>query len=317
MGTNNFNYKIFSEQRSGKTLWTTISGDSSVFRNNAVQPDFGNATAVYNVIDTRQSYLQRLLQQALHATGHKEESSRSIHFSYEMVALSNQTAKSLGYETDDERPFVEVSGRKGLGVKADDLLDLVTKAAKEQVVTRNTELTKTEAHSIATAIGVAAIRYFMIKYSRVKVIAFDLNEALSFEGESGPYLQYAALRSMNILDKLHSQYGTTEDIIIGKLSDIPNTVFYDQNNNDLWNLVLESSRLDEIVDQAIRTLELSVLAKYSFTLAQHFNAFYHKYPVIKEEEETVRLYRAAAVLYFKQQITQALHLIGCTVPHRM
>tara|TARA_B100001123_G_scaffold81609_2_gene93015 strand:- start:15569 stop:17578 length:2010 start_codon:yes stop_codon:yes gene_type:complete len=315
--TNNFNYKIFSEQRSGKTLWTTISGDSSVFRNNAVQPDFGNATAVYNVIDTRQSYLQRLLQQALHATGHKEESSRSIHFSYEMVALSNQTAKSLGYETDDERPFVEVSGRKGLGVKADDLLDLVTKAAKEQVVTRNTELTKTEAHSIATAIGVAAIRYFMIKYSRVKVIAFDLNEALSFEGESGPYLQYAALRSMNILDKLHSQYGTTEDIIIGKLSDIPNTVFYDQNNNDLWNLVLESSRLDEIVDQAIRTLELSVLAKYSFTLAQHFNAFYHKYPVIKEEEETVRLYRAAAVLYFKQQITQALHLIGCTVPHRM
>jgi len=315
--TNNFYYDTFNDQRSGKTLWTTTSDHHSLSSKKTAQPDFGNASAVYNVIDTRQSYLQRLLQQALHATGHKAESNRSIHFSYEMVALSNQTAKSLGYETDSERPFVEVSGRKGLGVKADDLLDLVTEAAKDQVVTRNTELTETEVHSISTAIGVAAVRYFMIKYSRVKVIAFDLNEALSFEGESGPYLQYAALRAMNILDKLHSQYETTEDIIITGLSEIPDTVLYDQNNNDLWNLVLESSRLDEIVDQAIRTLELSVLAKYSFTLAQHFNAFYHKYPVIKENDEAVRLYRAAAVLYFKRQITQALHLIGCTVPHRM
>ena len=154
------------------------------------RPSVG-ASAVYNVIDTRQSYLQQLLKQALAAIQHPDEAERSVHFSYEMVALSHSTARELGYAVDDEagRPFVEVSGRKGQGVKADDLIDRVTAAARDEVRSRNPEFTEADADRAATIIATAAVRYFMIKYSRGKVIAFDINEALSFEGESGPYLQ--------------------------------------------------------------------------------------------------------------------------------
>ncbi len=312
-----FRIRHYGRQRSGRELWTT--GEVAADAAPDAPPAFGRAAAVYNVIDTRQSYLQQLLKQALAAVGHTRESERSVHFSYEMVALSHATARALGYDAQAGagRPFVEVSGRKGLGVKADDLLDRVIAAARTEVSTRNPALEAAEVDRIAAVIGTAAVRYFMIKYSRGKVIAFDIDEALSFEGESGPYLQYAAVRATNILEKLRARDGTDEPAVTAALPALSPTALADPDGTDLWALVLDAARLDEIVEQAVRSLELSVLAKYAFGLAQAFNTFYHRYPVIGEDRRDVRLWRAAAVIYLRRQLTRALDLMGCEVPPRM
>ncbi|CAN5629210.1 arginine--tRNA ligase [soil metagenome] len=313
-----FHYRIFEPEALGGPLWSTTSLESSA---QAGAPSFGRASWVCNVIDARQSYLQKLLKQALAALGYEQQASHSIHYSYEMVALSHATARELGYDTstDADRPFVEVSGRKGLGVKADDLLDRLADKAAAEVSKRNAELPDADVKRIAETIATAAVRYFMVKFSRGKVIVFDIDEALSFEGESGPYLQYAAVRANNIFGKLKERHGIDERSLLGALASAAPDVLQadDQEAHDLWGLVLESARLDDVVDQGVRTLELSVVAKYAFGLAQAFNGFYHKYPVLNEERADVRLWRAAAVAYYRAQLTQALALMGCTVPEKM
>ena len=311
-----FHYRRFDAQASGRSLWTTSSAAAA--GNGGEAPRFGRAAAVYNVIDTRQSYLQRLLAQALAALDHPKEAERSIHFSYEMVALSRNTARALGHGDDDDgKAFVEVSGRKGLGVKADDLLDQVTARAEQEVAARHPDLAEGERRRTAGIISTAAVRYFMIKFSRGKVIAFDIDEALSFEGETGPYLQYAAVRARKILQKLHERSGLAAADIAQSLATTPDAPLADAAGDELWGLVLEASRLDEVADQAVRTLELSVLAKYAFGLAQRFNGFYHSSPVVAESDEPTRLWRAAGVAGFEAQMTRALALMGCEVPDRM
>ena len=310
-----FHYRRFDAQPSGRSLWTTSSAAAA--GNGGEAPRFGRAAAVYNVIDTRQSYLQRLLAQALAALDHPKEAERSIHFSYEMVALSRNTARALGHGDDDGKAFVEVSGRKGLGVKADDLLDQVTARAEQEVAARHPDLAEGERRRTAGIISTAAVRYFMIKFSRGKVIAFDIDEALSFEGETGPYLQYAAVRARKILQKLEERSGLAAPDIADGLATTPGAPLAGPAGDELWGLVLEASRLDEVVDQAVRTLELSVLAKYAFGLAQRFNGFYHSSPVVAESDEATRLWRAAGVAWFEAQMTHALALMGCEVPERM
>ena len=312
-----FQYRVF-ENRGQRPLWATCTSGGQ-----GSHPLFGGAAYVYNVIDVRQSYLQKLLKQALIAVGHPEGAERSHHFSYEMVALSHATARELGYappsgSEDAKRPFVEVSGRKGLGVKADDLLDTLVKSAGREVGTRNPELDEHERERIARMIGIAAVRYFMIKFSRGKVIAFDLEEALSFEGESGPYIQYAVVRANNIFQKLQQRDGLGEAALLESLRDVPAGELDGGNGtHELWSLVLDASRLDEIVEQVIRSLEFSVLAKYAFTLAQAFNAFYHRAPILNEERDDVRRWRAATVIYVRNQLRTALDLMGVEVPPRM
>jgi len=312
-----FKYRVFTSGVNGP-LWATCSDDGE-----KDHPLFGGAAYVYNVIDVRQAYLQKLLKQALIAVGHPEGAERSHHFSYEMVALSHATARELGYAPppgteDTSRPFVEVSGRKGLGVKADDLLDTLAGKAATEVATRNPELSEEERDRIARMIAIAAVRYFMIKFSRGKVIAFDLDEALSFEGESGPYVQYAVVRANNIFQKLRQRDGLTEEALIGSLTEVPATELTGgSGDHELWSLVLEASRLDEIVEQVVRSLEFSVLAKYAFGLAQAFNAFYHRAPILNEERDDVRRWRAGAIIYLRQQLTRALDLMGVDVPPRM
>ena len=312
-----FNYRPFTEGDGGTPLWSTTSGPGV----GGDAPGFGRASWVCNVIDTRQSYLQKLVKQALAALGYHEQAGRSIHYSYEMVALSHSTARELGYETGSEadRPFVEVSGRKGLGVKADDLIDRLTEKAAREVQKRNPELGPDETRRTAETIAIAALRYFMVKFSRGKVIVFDIDEALSFEGESGPYLQYAVVRANNIFNKLRDRAGLDEAGVVGLLQSTPSDVLVagNEESHDLWGLVLEAARLDEVVDQAVRTLELSVLAKYAFGLAQAFNGFYHRYPILNEERANARVWRAAAVAMCRNQLTRALQLMGCTVPARM
>jgi arginyl-tRNA synthetase len=315
-----FSYRKFARRHDGSDLWATTSDAAAA---TGAHPAFGAAAATYNVIDVRQSYLQKLLKQALIAVGHPAEAERLTHFSYEMVALSHPTARELGFappqdSEDAKRPFVEVSGRKGLGVKADDLIDRVIAKALIEVERRNPDLPDPARRDIARQIGVAAVRYFMIKYSRTKVIAFDIDEALSFEGESGPYLQYAVVRANNIFQKLQERAGVSERDLLASLPATPPAALSGaEADHDLWNLVLESARLDDVVEQVVRSLEFAVLAKYAFGLAQMFNGFYHKAPILNEEREDVRRWRAAAAAYFRGQLTRALDLMGVSVPPRM
>jgi arginyl-tRNA synthetase len=332
-----FRYVLFAQQASGHPLWATTSHEGD-----PAAPPFGQASRIFNVIDSRQMYLQALLGQALRALGHAREAENSIHFSYEMVALSQSTAKELGYEAalrSDEtaKPFVEVSGRKGLGVKIDDLLDLLTEKASAEVAKRNPDFSPDECRHAATQIAVAAIRYFMLKFSRGKLIVFDIEEALSFEGETGPYLQYAVVRANNIFLKLQEREGLTEAGVVGALDPrsadeltgesiermgesierMGESIEPRNEDSALWALVLEASRLDEIVEQVVQSLEFSALAKYAFGLAQMFNAFYHRYPILKEERPNRKLWRAAGVAYFRGQLARALDLMGIEVPSRM
>jgi arginyl-tRNA synthetase len=317
-----FKYRVFMTRPQG-TLWATSSDVDE-----SGHPLFGGAAYVYNVIDVRQSYLQKLLKQALIAVGHPEGAERSHHFSYEMVALSHATARALGHappaDSDDaKRPFVEVSGRKGLGVKADDLLDTTIEKAAANVAERNPELAEEDRLRLARSIAVAAVRYFLIKFSRGKVIAFDLDEALSFEGESGPYIQYAVVRINRIFEKLKERDGLDEPALLASLGEVPAGELEGENGgHELWALVLDAARLDEVVEQSVRSLEFSVLAKYAFTLAQSFSAYYNLKPpsrssVLNEERDDVRRWRAAAIIYLRNQLTKSLELMGVDVPARM
>jgi arginyl-tRNA synthetase len=315
-----FRYRRFGEQANGRPLWATTAteGETEV-------PPFGHAKRIYNVIDSRQMYLQALLSQALRTLGHREEADNSVHFSYEMVALSHSTARELGYPPAEgdaaKKPFVEVSGRKGQGVKIDDLLDLLIAKASAEVSKRNPEFSANECREVASQIAVGAIRYFMLKFSRGKLIVFDIEEALSFEGETGPYLQYAVVRANNIFTRLKEREGLSEEDMLaglgGRSADELLSEASDTDPHDLWAVVFEAARLDEIVDQTVRALEFSVLAKYAFGLAQLFNAFYHRYPILNEEDPARRRWRAAGVALFRAQLTRALDLMGIEVPTRM
>jgi arginyl-tRNA synthetase len=312
-----FRYRLFETQADGRPLWSTTSGDGD-----PATPPFGHAARIYNVIDSRQMYLQALLSQALRTLGHPKEAENSIHFSYEMVALSHATARQLGYEIaadsdDAKKPFVEVSGRKGLGVKIDDLLDLLVENATAEVAKRNPEFSVEDRSRVGRQIAVAAIRYFMLKFSRGKLIVFDMAEALSFEGETGPYLQYAVVRANNIFHKLYEREGVSEADVLRALDSAGTEELADEGDHSLWAVVLEASRLDDIVEQVVRTLEFSVLAKYAFALAQLFNAFYHRSPILGEDDMNRKRWRAAGVAYVRAQLTRTLDLMGIEVPTRM
>jgi arginyl-tRNA synthetase len=313
-----FHYRLFGEPGRDGPLWATSSSPTP---DEASRPAFGKGHTIYNVIDVRQSYLQKLLKQALAAAGHPGEAERSVHFSYEMVALSHQTARQLGYDAeanDTTKPFVEVSGRKGLGVKADDLIDTLIAKARGEVARRNAELPPAGQQRTAEIIAVAAVRYFLVRFSRGKVIAFDIDEALNFEGESGPYLQYAVVRANNILQKLSDRDGLDAAQVTARLATTDPAELRDSlDDHGLWALVLESSRLDDVAQQSVRGLEFSVLAKWAFGLAQMFNGYYHRYPVLNEERGDAKIWRAAGVAYFRTQMTRALDLMGIEVPVRM
>lgn len=310
-----FHYRVFSDDN-GRPLWATTSTPGL---DGGRAPSFGRASAVYNVIDSRQAYLQDLLKQSLATMGFPEQAANSTHFSYEMVALSHATARELGYANteDSGKPFVEVSGRKGLGVKADDLIDRLINTASSEVAARQPDLPADDVRAIAEQIAIAAVRYFLVKFSRGKVIAFDIKEALSFEGETGPYLQYAVVRARNILAKLKERHGINSESLDATLATLGADALSGEDGDELWGLVLEASRLDEMAESAVRALEISHVAKFAFGLAQLFNAFYHRQPILKEERADVRLWRAAAVSYAARQIALALDIMGAKVPARM
>lgn len=315
-----FHYRPFFTYPDGRVVWATTA-DASLEESRPQQerPQFGRGEAVYNVIDVRQSYLQRVVVQGLKSLGYRREAEKSVHFSYEMVALSPACCRELGIELSEEdgkKPYVEVSGRKGLGVKADDLIDKLLEKSLQEVNQRQQELSEERRACMARQIAVAALRYFLLRYSRNSVIAFDFNEALSFEGETGPYLQYCVVRANNIFRKLEEEgeaaqpgeeaFWSQEEVLKDLLQD-----------DEIWGLLAHTGRLEDAIEQSLQTLELSHLAKHAFTLAQLFNIFYHKYHILSEGDSYKKRFYLTVADAARQGLLKAIDLLGIEVPERM
>ncbi len=274
-------------------------------------PSFGGAERVVNVIDARQSYLQKIVRAGLRALGHDAAAERSIHFAYEMVSLSEATARALGLAVEEGKTM-EMSGRKGIGVKADDLLDRLEEKAREEIAARNRELTQEELHRLAREIGRAAVRFFMVKTGTTRVIAFDLDEALNFEGDSGPYLQYSLVRARNIERKVAAA-GLGAPLTRESVAALPAESLADE----LWDLVHAAAAIGETVEKATGTLELSLIARQALELAQRFNGLYHHHPVLHEPDPVLRAARRAAFAAFAQAERALCDLLGIPEPERM
>ncbi len=295
------------------TCWisTSENGDQE-------HPHFGGATAIYNVIDSRQSDPQSNVIEALRGLGYVAEAERYTHFSYEMVALTPRCAMELGYAVspeDQARPYIEVSGRKGFGVKADDLIDKLIAASQKEVDARHPELSVKERLKTTTQIAVGALRYFMLKFTRTTVIAFDFREALSFEGETGPYVQYAIVRARNILRKAGT---AAAEEILNQLATMDLSTFLSGEDGDsIWSLWLRASKLSLLVEQAITTAEPAHLAKHAFQLAQEFNNFYHRHHVLHESDASRRTFLLATAAVAERELVRALALLGIDAPEVM
>ena len=282
-------------------------------------PHFGSAAAIYNVIDARQSDPQANVIQALRGMGYTEQADRYTHFSYEMVALTPRCAVELGYDVSAEdlaRPYIEVSGRKGFGVKADDLIDKLITATRAEVDARQTGSDETERQKIAEQIAIGALRYFMLKYTRNSVIAFDFKDALSFEGETGPYIQYAVVRARNIFRKA----GTTAEAVLEEFAASRGaSVEYvnGDGNEDIWALWLRAARRTLVLDQCIATSEPAYLAKHAFQLAQEFNNFYHRHHILNEEDAAKKTFLLATAAVALRELVIALAWLGIESPEAM
>jgi arginyl-tRNA synthetase len=307
-----FHYRKWPNAPEGQTVWATTSdvGDSSA-------PHFGEAAArVYNVIDARQAYLQKVVAAGLRALGHAKAAEQSIHLSYEIVALTPRCAAEMGYELIPEeakKPYVEVSGRKGFGVKADDLLNQLEAATIAEVQQRHAEMSAEEHQRTAHAIAVGALRFFLLKFTRTAIIAFDFKDALSFEGETGPYCQYAVVRIRGIRRKGIEAGATNVEVT----KESVNQMLAGAEGNGLWELLVAAGSLDYAVDAAIGTQEPAFVAKYAFQLAQEFNNFYHKHHILSEADEQKRAFLLRLTELVEAQLVKALSLLGIEAPEKM
>ena len=310
-----FHYEPFIKE-DDRTIWITTAHPKSG------SPQFGKGSRVYNVIDQRQSYLQKIVVQGLRALSFLAQAEKSIHFSYEMVALSQKSLKELSLEVseeDKEKNFLEVSGRKGLAIKADDLQDSLEEKALTEVDKRNPDFSSSQKARIANDIACGALRYFMLKFARNSLIVFDFEDALNFEGETGPYLQYTLVRLNSIFRKLKEREGFKEEDIQPLISSgkIPLDLLSEAELTDFWELVLYASQFEEEILHSIFSLEFSHLAKFSFNLCQKFNAYYHIYPILAEKNREVKNLRILTIYYIREVLGRALSLMGIPQPERM
>ena len=305
-----FGYRKFYRYPNDRDCWiSAVEGQKD-------HPHFGDVAEIYNVIDARQSEAQNTVIEALRGLGHNEAADHYTHFSYEMVALTPRCAAELGYmlsEEDKARSYIEVSGRKGFGVKADDLLDKLIASAKNEVDSRHPQLSEPERLGIATQIAIGALRYFMLKYTKQSVIAFDFKDALSFEGETGPYAQYAVVRANSIFRKAGLD---AEDFSKSLKLPAENlaTQLGGEAADEIWELWLAASKTSYVVEQSISTTEPAFLAKHVFQLAQLFNTFYHRHPILSEADEKRKQFLLATVAVVRRELIRALAVLGITVP---
>jgi len=305
-----FGYAKFHEYATHTCWISTMHGEEP-------HPSFGHADAIYNVIDSRQDDPQAQVKEALRGMGYEAEADRYTHLNYAMVALTPRCAAELGYvlsEEDKARAFIEVSGRKGFGVKADDLIDRMIAAAKSEVDARHPELEEAERAEIATAIGVGALRFFTLRFTRNTVIAFDFQDALSFDGETGPYAQYAAVRAANIFRKA----GVSAETALSAVASLDLTsMLAGEEGTSVWEVWLTASRLSLVLEQAIAAAEPAMLARYAFQLAQQFNNFYHRHHILTETDEARKTLLLATAAVARRELVRVLGWLGITVPSAM
>ncbi len=305
-----FGYCKFYRYPNGHHCWiSTSNGEKD-------HPHFGDVAEIYNVIDARQSEAQSTVIEALRGLGHGEAADHYTHFSYEMVALTPRCAEELGYTLsaeDKSRSYIEVSGRKGFGVKADDLLDQLIASAKKEVDSRHPQLSDAERLDIATQVAIGALRYFMLKFTKQSVIAFDFKEALSFEGETGPYAQYAVVRATSIFRKAGADPDSFCENNSLSAQDFA-TYLTAEGANEIWELWLAASKTSYVIDQCIATTEPAYLAKHVFQLAQLFNTFYHRHPILSETDEKRKQFLLATVAVVRRELIRTLKVMGITVP---
>jgi arginyl-tRNA synthetase len=301
-----FGYQRFYRYPDGRQVW--ISAETG----EADHPHFGGVNAIYNVIDSRQADPQNNVIEAIRGLGYTEQAEDYHHFSYEMVALTPRCAMELGYdvsEEDQKRSYIEVSGRKGFGVKADDLLDSLIAAAQKEVDSRHAEMSEQERQETAAQIAIGALRYFMLKFTKNSVIAFDLKEALSFEGETGPYVQYAIVRATNIFRKA----ALSADEILARQTNLR----FLKEDDELWELWLRAGQLSSMIEQCISTTEPAYAAKFAFQLAQQFNNFYHKHHILTELDEERKRFLLATAAVVRRALIETLGLMGIDAPDVM
>ena len=306
-----FYYRPLQTYADGRVLWVTTDEPA------AAGQQFGHGTRVFNVIDARQSYLQDVVVAGLRALGYNQQADQSIHFNYEMVALSPRCCADLGIplsEEDRKRPYVEVSGRKGLGVKADDLMDSLIAKALEEVSSRHPDDAAEKNLRVATQIAIAALRYFLLKFTRNTVIAFDLQEALSFEGETGPYVQYSAVRARNILRKLEERGEQIPDFA-RELE--PVAMARQLESEDFWQMLLAASKVDAAVESAVHSGEPAHVARYAFQLAQAYSNFYQKYSIIHEPDREKKVFLLWMTDFFRRQLERTGSILGIQIPEYM
>jgi arginyl-tRNA synthetase len=311
-----FAYRKFYRYPNQHDCWISSTPDDK--KTEKDHPHFGDVAEIYNVIDARQSEAQNTVIEALRGLGHNEAADHYTHFSYEMVALTPRCAAELGYtlsEEDKTRSYIEVSGRKGFGVKADDLLDQLIAAAKSEVDSRHPQLTDAERLSVATQIAIGALRYFMLKFTKQSVIAFDFKEALSFEGETGPYAQYAVVRATSIFKKAAIDPDTfSQDLSSNVTAEDLVQYLTGEPSDEIWELWLAASKTSYLIDQCIATTEPAYLAKHTFQLAQLFNTFYHRHPILSESDEKRKRFLLATAAVARRELIRALAVMGITVP---
>jgi arginyl-tRNA synthetase len=325
-----FYYKPFRSYPDSHITWVTTAEAQPVETcepSENVLPHFGEGATVYNVIDSRQSYTQDIVRRGVAAVAPEIGEEASVHLAYEKVALSPAACEELGISLSDEdraRPYIEMSGRKGVGVKADDLINRLEADALREVETRHPEVTDEERRETAYQIAVGALRYFLLKFTRNSVIAFDFKEALSFEGETGPYCQYSTVRANSIFRKLDATARAEATELIRRATNGDAAIkqemaqiFDGESGDEIWSLITLAARLDEAVTQAASAAEPSMLAKYTFNLARAFNLFYHRHRIIAEENATRRALLVSVADLARRQLTSALATLGISVPERM
>jgi arginyl-tRNA synthetase len=309
-----FRYRRHRDYPDGHVLWTTTSGEGE-----PGAPAFGHARAVYNVIDVGQSYPQRVVKAGVAVVGHSEAAAASHHLGYEKVVLSPATARAMGYAVAAEETAVKVSGRKGLGVKADDLIDALVAKARAEIDARDPGRDPAARESAAVAIATAALRYFLLKFARNTIITFDMDEALAFEGETGPYVQYAVVRAQSIFARLEAEGHRVSELLerAERLDLAP--LLEGEEGSEVWALLTTMARTDEVAEQAVRSEEVALLAKHAFSVAQAFSSYQQKrqHSVLHAQTPDLRAFRTLVVDAFVRQMVVLLGLLGIPVPERM
>jgi len=316
-----FHYQRFHRHPDGHEAWVTSSD-----RDDPGAPSFGHAHDVFNVIDSRQAYPQQVVVAGLRALGYNEEADHLKHFAYNVVALTPRCAQEMGYEIpaeDAKKQYVDVSGRKGQGVKADDLLDRLELSARAEVDSRHPEASEAERAAIGHAIAIGALRYFLLRFTRSTVIAFDFEDALSFEGETGPYVQYAVVRVNGILRKgaeqdpsVSAENSENMEKLRSGAVDV-SRFLAGPDGDSLWDIVLLAGSLDARVDQAVSAQEPAFLARFAFELAQAFNVFYHKHHILSEKDPEKRAFLLLITALVRGQLVTTLRIMGISAPEKM